>query len=468
MPVVVASATRSADALISYALDDKPNQTGERYVMASGVGGLLVSVAKQQMRDVRKRFNKDKPGAFVHAYHVIESFAKNELDPDDPDSWMTAQRLGRALAADRFPGRQVLVVTQRDGKTGCVHNHIIANSIETRTGASLNSSAVMHSRLVEAHERVLEAEGFEQRADLKQAFADATDRRERGERSDLRRGHSTARAEEREYDRYLHWEVDCEIADEFGAEHPDEPFSTTVLKWRITQTLEDPSVTGWASFVAAGRTHGVDVEQRGGKGRGISYGMLRERTSEGLVAPSPSDRRRSTTLGVEFEMDAVEAAFTRRRSPEIALTANIQPQISAAPPASSAFPRKTHHLSETTAHDVPSAESPTVTVVTPEARETPTLPTPRRAAPGAPDQAVSDPHAAPLRSTPSTPPTAAREPEPDEPETTIQEPAMTSSADEQRAKRAAQRDLRRRFPEIFDTDSNISDTTKQRGRSFGD
>lgn len=468
MPVVVASATRSADALINYALDDKPNQIGERYVMASGVGGLLVSVAKQQMRDVRKRFNKDKPGAFVHAYHVIESFAKDELNPDDPDSWMTAQRLGRALAADRFPGRQVLVVTQRDGKTGCVHNHIVANSIETRTGSSLNSSAVMHSRLVEAHERVLEAEGFEQRADLKQAFADATDRRERGERSSLRRGHSTARAEEREYDRYLHWEVDCQIADEFGAEHPDEPFSTTVLKWRITQTLEDTSVTDWASFVTAGRTHGVDIEQRGGKGRGISYGMVRERGGNETKPPSPSDRRRSTTLGAEFEMHAVEATFARHNRPEIAPAANIQPQISAPPPTVSALPLKAHHSPEIAAHNVPATESPTAPVMTPEAREIPTPPTPKEAAQGASGQAVSDPHAAPLWSTSNTAPTAAIETEPDGPETTIQEPAIASSADEQRAKRAAQRDLRRRFPELFDTDSNVSDPTKQRGRSFGD
>ena len=323
MPVVVASASRSAHALISYALEDKPGQQGERYVMASSVGGLLVSVAKQQMRDVRKKWGKDKPGAFVQAYHVIQSFAINELDPEDPDSWMTAQRLGRALAEDRFPGRHVLIVTQRDGKTGCVHNHLVVNSIETKTGRSLDSSVVMHSRLVEAHERVLEAEGFEQRADLKQAFSDAKDRRERGEPSGLRRADSTQQSELREFQRYILWEVENEVADELGAAHKPEPFSARALKSSIERTLADPTSTDWASFVEAGRRHRVHIEQRGKKGRGISYGMLREQPDGTVAEPSTSDRRRCSSLGTGSEMNAVEQALIRNRAAQQAKAAPL-------------------------------------------------------------------------------------------------------------------------------------------------
>ena len=323
MAVVMASASRSAHKLISYALDDKADQQGERYVMASSVGGLLVSVAKQQMRDVRKKWGKDKPGAFVQAYHVIQSFGKDELDPEEPDSWMTAQRLGRALAEDRFPGRHVLIVTQRDGKTGCVHNHLVVNSIETKTGRSLDSSVVMHSRLVEAHERVLEAEGFEQRADLKQAFSDATDRRERGQPSGLRRADSTQQSELREFQRYILWEVENEVADEFGAAHKPEPFSATALKSSIERTLADPTSADWASFVEAGRRHRVHIEQRGKKGRGISYGMLREQPDGTVAEPSTSDRRRCSSLGTGSEMNAVEQALIRNRAAQQAKAAPL-------------------------------------------------------------------------------------------------------------------------------------------------
>lgn len=332
MPVVVASATRSADALINYALDDKPNQQGERYVMASGIGGMLVSIAKQQMRDIRKRWNKDKPGAFVQAYHVIESFAQDELDPDNPDSWMAAHELGLALAEERFPGRQVLVVTQRDGKGGCLHNHIVANSIETKTGRSLNSSIVTHARLVAAHERVLEAQGFKQRSDLKQAFSDATERFERGEPSSLRRTGSSTDAELREYQRHIVWETECDAADELGAPLNKQPFSLTFLKDSIQFALADPAAVGWDSFVKIGRSRGVQIEQRGRKGRGISYGMLRRNPDGTLAIPTPSDRRRCTTLGPDFEMDAVERALARNRSAATARAAN-KPTAGAEEPA---------------------------------------------------------------------------------------------------------------------------------------
>jgi len=318
VPVVVASSTRSADALISYALEDKPDQRGERYVMASGVGGMLVSVAKHQMRDVRRKWAKDKPGAFVQAYHVIQSFARDELDPEQPDSWMTAQKLGRALAEERFPGRQVLVVTQRDGRTGCVHNHLVANSIETKSGRSLNSAVVTHARLVEAHERVLDKQGFAQRADLKQAFSDAKERQERGEPSSLRRAGSNANSELREFQQHILWETDCDLADEFGGPRKKEPFSLTVLRHSIEMTLEDPAVVDWDSFVEVGRSRGVQIEQRGKKGRGISYGMLREEPDGTRAEPAASDRRRCTTLGTAYEMGAVEAAFVRNGIASIA------------------------------------------------------------------------------------------------------------------------------------------------------
>jgi hypothetical protein len=335
MAVIVVSPTRSSAALNNYVLNDKKDQQGERYVMASGHGGLLVSVAEKQMRDVRKKYNKDKPGAFVQAYHVIQSFGKDELDPDDPDSWLTAQRLGRAFAEDRFPERQVLVVTQRDGKTGCVHNHIVVNSVDSKTGKSLNSSIVMHARLVQEHDRVLAEQGFEQRADIKQTASDAKERFERGEPSRMRRKGETETRELREFQRHILWETECDIADEFGEANKPEPFSLTVLKSYIARALSDPDSTDWVSLVQAGRKHGVDIQQRGKKGRGISYGMLREQPDGTHAEPSPSDKRRCSSLGVEFEMDAVERALADNRAAQQAQSAAAHV---VAPPAQVTMP----------------------------------------------------------------------------------------------------------------------------------
>ena len=63
MAVIMASPTRSSAALVNYVLAEKKDQQGERYVMASGVGGLLVSVADKQMRDrsEERRVGKECP-----------------------------------------------------------------------------------------------------------------------------------------------------------------------------------------------------------------------------------------------------------------------------------------------------------------------------------------------------------------------------------------------------------------------
>src|SRR5690606_24288963 len=110
------------------------------------------------------------------------------------------------------------------------------------------------------------------------------------------------------------WDVDNDIADELGVARKAEPFSLTVLKSRIEQILSDPSTVDWTSFVELGRKHGVHIEQRGKKGRGISYGMLREQPDGTLAEPSASDRRRCSTLGTSFEMDAVERALAHNAS----------------------------------------------------------------------------------------------------------------------------------------------------------
>ena len=156
--VVVASSTRSSAALINYVLSAKKNQKGERYVIATGVHGLFVSRAEAQFRDVRKRHGKNRAGQFVQAYHVIQAFGKygpGAFDPDDPDDWVRAHEEGRALAELKAPGRQALVVTQRDGKTGCLHNHLVINSVERETGRSYDSSWITHSRLVQEHDALL-------------------------------------------------------------------------------------------------------------------------------------------------------------------------------------------------------------------------------------------------------------------------------------------------------------------------
>ncbi|AOT04719.1 relaxase/mobilization nuclease domain-containing protein [Arthrobacter sp. U41] len=300
MAIVVSSPSRTAGALINYVLNEKVGQSpGTRYVAASGLGGCIPKRARQQFTDTRKRFNKET--GFVQAYHVIESFGLNELDPKDPGDQERAHALGIALAHDRFPGRMFLVVTQIDGKTGCLHNHIVINSLDTRTGRSLDSSIVMHSKLAREHDRVLAVEGFDQTVVLKNHAEN----------------NITAAERKIAADRLL-WEANKEQAVAAGTDFTDaEPVSWEAdLKRRISHGIDSSEVDSLDDFIVVMREQfQVDARQRGEKGRGLSYAPLDD---DGV--PVRGRKRRASTLGTSFTMNALDEAIElRRRQPATAV-----------------------------------------------------------------------------------------------------------------------------------------------------
>ncbi|WP_418908924.1 relaxase/mobilization nuclease domain-containing protein [Glutamicibacter endophyticus] len=277
---------------------------------------------------------------YVEAYSLVESFGHDELDPDDPTSWDTAQRLGRALAEDRFPGHPVLVATEVSGRSGCVHNHLIVGAVHPQTGKSIDSNLVTHARLALAHDRVLAEQGFEQRADMKASSAAAQQAMDKARSavladpaskelspSMLRRRlaaaegsvrlqrqngapASQARQERRlrEFDRYRLNERDREVAAGIGTAPPKERFSEIELEARIRRTLADPRLQSWDDATAIGREHGVTVARRG---QDIGYGMMLRQPDGTLAEPSRAHTRRGQRLGDGFRVADVEAAMER-------------------------------------------------------------------------------------------------------------------------------------------------------------
>lgn len=56
--------------------------------------------------------------------HIILSFSRNELDPDDPNSILIAGQIGKEFHEKVYPGHQAIIGVQTDGKSGLVHVHI--------------------------------------------------------------------------------------------------------------------------------------------------------------------------------------------------------------------------------------------------------------------------------------------------------------------------------------------------------
>lgn len=130
MATVVTSWARSADALYRYVLNDAAHDdSGQRFWYSSGVGctpeNFLASV-----RRTRREFGKQN--LQNELFHVVQSYRDDELSPDDADAGAVAHETGRKFARKAFPGRQALVVTQKDGKSGLWHNHILVSNVAWR------------------------------------------------------------------------------------------------------------------------------------------------------------------------------------------------------------------------------------------------------------------------------------------------------------------------------------------------
>ena len=316
--IVVASPTRNASRLLAYALNKKKGQTTDRFVAASGLNGAIPEVASAQYRDNRKRHGKNgerqvlvpdgkgravavTEGAYVQGYHIIQSFARDgegALDPDDPEAWEEAHRLGRKFACQLAgDGRMAVIVTQIDGATGCVHNHLVLDSIDRQTGKSFASSNVKHTLLAKAHDEVLREAGYEQRNQLQST---AAERREP--------------SEERAWLRHEQWLA--------NGKQGSEPFSVAVIKSRIREAQQDPRSVSFEAYAEVLAKRGVRVERRGEKNAGLTYEMVLSDGKGATLDPQPAHRRRASKLGRDFMLGAVKQACERNRTKQA-----VQPAV---------------------------------------------------------------------------------------------------------------------------------------------
>lgn len=364
MATVSAQSTRSSGAASAYAQKDAVAISAVGAAVQTFAGRLAAiraghgkdGVRPMHQRDEAGRLVRDEDGKpvaatdgngrtvyeskYVQAYSLVESFGRDELDPDDPESWQVAQRCGRALAEEVAAGHPALVATETNGRTGHVHNHIIIGAIHPQTGRSLDSNVVTHSRLAITHDRVLEEVGFEQREDMREIVAaakrDVAQQRqavrdeagfdeltasqqqrrltaaENRVRLDSRDERTPAQVREerrqREFELHKLSMQDREAAAGLGVAAPRQRFSEIELEARVEDALSDPRATTWDQLDEIGRGHGVTIQRRG---KDVSYGMMLADDDGELAEPSRAHRRRGSRLGEGFRVEDVEATLQR-------------------------------------------------------------------------------------------------------------------------------------------------------------
>lgn len=163
---------RKSKRLIKYLMDDKPkvtkNGVDERVMAASGqnidVYGRDYEEIDAQYQVLRELTGKTEKNHQI--YHVIQSFAKDEFDFNDPVEVQRANAMGLELGgAIAGASAQILVVTQADNDSGLLHNHIVVGGV-LLDGKSLQTNNVSVKNIREKNDEVLARYGMEQHKNI--------------------------------------------------------------------------------------------------------------------------------------------------------------------------------------------------------------------------------------------------------------------------------------------------------------
>lgn len=90
----------------------------------------------------------------IQVLRIVQSFSKNELDSQNRNDILTANEIGMEFAREFYPGRQSIIFTQTDGKSGLVHNHIIVNDVHMQTSKGCKNNQYYWSNITKWTDKV--------------------------------------------------------------------------------------------------------------------------------------------------------------------------------------------------------------------------------------------------------------------------------------------------------------------------
>lgn len=273
MTIVKISSTRNARSAINYLGGKAHNGSKKRELLATG---LLTSYenAKTNFTDHLQKVKKKSTQ--VEAYRVVQSFSATEIDVNNLEDVAKAHAIGCETAKLLFPNRQVVIVTQADGKNGIVHNHMVGESPDLVDGKALRGNSMSWKHVAEVSDKVSENWGLSPVVPTKTVKQ------------------TTPEVKLREQGEYV-WKDD--------------------LRQRIDNAKTDANVVDFKSYREALAKAGVEVSQRGKKTKMYSYQFEGE---NGKMYKS-----RANKLGSEYGHDTFEPIYeshskaAKRRADEL-------------------------------------------------------------------------------------------------------------------------------------------------------
>lgn len=256
----------------AYGKDKGHNGNQNRNEMISCVNLLPgVDVATQ----MEKHWNKARSNHKTQVIRIVQSFSINELNPDEPADILTANMIGQEYAQRHYKGRQCVVFTQTDGKSGLVHNHIIVSDTDMETSKGCDRQQYYQPTLMQWTDELVREHGIE----LDEGTAKTKDKSTQTERAKRDKGE------------YV-WKDD--------------------LKMRIMAAMnESENEDEWLKNLPG---FGVNIEVHDSKKRGRYYTYELMDTSgfaEGKKIPQ-NLKSRSYKMGTMYDAEGVQSFFKEK------------------------------------------------------------------------------------------------------------------------------------------------------------
>lgn len=211
----------------------------------------------------------------VQVNGIIQSFSRNEFDPINENDILTVNTIGVEYAETHFPGRQCMVFTQTDGKSGLLHNHILINDVHMETNKGCDKKQYFWPQLTKWTDEIT------------RKYTDL----DFGEKSNNKMS-QTERAK-RELGKYV-WKDD--------------------LKERVKKSIEE--ATSEEDFLERLEANGLGVREGKSKihGKYFTYELKDlSKVPKDVKLPNRKLKARSYKLGEDFGYEALEIKLKNKR-----------------------------------------------------------------------------------------------------------------------------------------------------------
>ena len=154
--------SRNAYRSFSYPVTEKKNQRKERVFEFSCIGFLDNGDPAYFNRQVRSAVSRSgrKTNKDIQCYRLLQSFSEKEADPSSGKAGRKCHEIGVALVQRLYPGHQATVTTQRDGKSGHWHNHIVVMAVNAATGKAARGRQTNYMTVRKESEKLLKENGI--------------------------------------------------------------------------------------------------------------------------------------------------------------------------------------------------------------------------------------------------------------------------------------------------------------------